>query len=97
MSGSRQTFIYSLRELADFMKIPELDNMFLPGARGSIGYVNMTELKMWIHDVFGDEELAGAVEEAATRAESYAQSTTEARELIRRRLKQCEDALSRTV
>jgi hypothetical protein len=95
MSGSRQTFIYSLQELADFMKISKLDNPFSPGGGGSIGYVDMAELRTWIRDVFGDEDLAEAIEKADSGAESYAQSALEAGKLIRRRLKQCKEALRR--
>jgi hypothetical protein len=95
MSGSRQTFIYSLQEVAGFLKIPELDTSFSPGAGGSIGYVDMAELIRWIGDVFGDHALAGAIGEATSRAESYAQTLTEAKELIQQRLQQCEELLSR--
>jgi hypothetical protein len=95
MSGSRQTFLYTLQEVANFLKIPELDKSFSPGAGGSIGYVDMPKLIKWIGDVLGDDALAGAIDIATSRAESYAQSLIEVKQLIHQRLQQCEDVLTR--
>ena len=91
MSGSQATSIYSLQEVADFIKISELDKLFSPGSGGSIGYVDIEELTEWIDGVLGDSELAGAIHETYTGTCSYAEEINKARPLIVQRLKQCEE------
>lgn len=91
MSGNEERSIYGLQEAVDFMKAPELDQLLSPGAGGTIAYLDFAELMRWIGEVFGDPELAEAIEDAHAKAASHVEAMAMARMLIIRRLDQCRE------
>ena len=93
MSDGEQTFIYGLQEAVDFMKAPELGRLLSPGAGGTIGYLDFAELTRWIGEVFGDHELAQAIDDAQATAASPVEGLAVARTLIGQRLNQCREML----
>lgn len=93
-TGNAQRSLYSLQEAYDFLKMGEADDLLLRGGGALIGYLDLDELRQWVGDVLGDQDLAAAVGQAVADAENYRDRLLEVRQLVRERLDQCKAAVS---
>jgi hypothetical protein len=66
-----------------------LEDLLAVGSHGSVGYLDLNRLKKWISDVFGDMELAEALDQEIGDNDSYMAGLEKAKALMRERLEQC--------
>lgn len=88
-TGNEQCSLYSLQEVADFLRMDSLEDYLLKGGHPSIGYVDLEELTRWVGEVLGDRELARALEEELKQGESYQAKVALVKPLLKQRLEQC--------
>jgi hypothetical protein len=89
MAGNRMTSIYSFQEAVDFLHMDSLEDLLAVGSHGSVGYLDLNHLKKWISDIFGDMELAEALDQGIGDGDSYMAGLEKAKDLMRERLEQC--------
>lgn len=93
-SGWLQCYIYSLKELANFLDAER---------GGFMHFIDPDDLRAWVRKTLGDEELAHAIAELSRECEACQNSVERYRkeiavirpikELLLARLKQCEEVL----
>lgn len=96
MSGYEQTSIYSLQECVPFLYMDDLGQLLAKGNAGSMGYMDLETLQKWVGDVLGDTELSTALRKEMDAVESYREQIAPVRELIIKRLEQCQEVLNPT-
>jgi hypothetical protein len=93
MAGVQQYPIHGFAEAINFLRIGGAAEALASGPRASIPYVDPKVLRRWVEEVFGDTDLAHAIEELINNGDSYADTIVRIRELMERRLSQSEAAL----
>ncbi|MDI3281340.1 MAG: hypothetical protein QJR13_08235 [Bacillota bacterium] len=88
-TGNEQCSLYSLQEVADFLRMDSLEHYLLKGGHPFIGYIDLEELTRWVGEVLGDQELARALEEELKQGESYQSKVALVKPLLKQRLEQC--------
>lgn len=85
MGGANQTPLYSLASAADFLKIGTYEEAMRPNSQETIGYIDLGALEQWIRGVFGDEELANAIQAETAKGEAFGIVAPRIRELLQTR------------
>ncbi|MHB9002581.1 MAG: hypothetical protein ACYC6C_00765 [Coriobacteriia bacterium] len=85
MGGANQTPLYSLASAADFLKIGTYEEAMRPNSQETIGYIDLGALEQWIRGVFGDEELADAIQSETAKGEAFGIVAPRIRELLQTR------------
>lgn len=85
MGGANQTPLYSLAAAADFLKIGTYEEAMRPNSQETIGYIDLDALEKWIRGVFGDEELADAIQAQIAQGEAFGIVAPRIRELLQTR------------
>ena len=88
MAGNIEASIYSFEEATNFLHCDEGDLRIRN--TGSIGYINLDELKKWVGEVFGDKELAETIGEKIEKGSNYKEQVEVIQTLMEQRLRQCE-------
>ncbi|MDI6872596.1 MAG: hypothetical protein QME79_14830 [Bacillota bacterium] len=93
-TGNAPRSLYSFREVCDFLRVGNPEDLLTKGSHSSIGYLDLEELRRWIGSVLGDRDLAEAIGRELEAHKTYRERVDAARELMRQRLEQCRAALS---
>ncbi len=93
--GNNSVSIYSLQELVDFLFVDEYVKLFQKG-KSKISYINLEEVVHWIEKVFGDTDLSNEINEVVNSNQSYVTKIEETCNLLKDRLKQCDEVLNMT-
>ena len=88
-AGNTPMSLYSFTEATNFLHVDSFDELTIPGARGSVGYIDLTALQNWVDSVMEDKDLATAIEETVRQHESYHDQANAVKELLAERLSQC--------
>lgn len=91
-TGNSETTLYSLKELAFFLRSDSYEKLSHRG-HGSMCYINIDDMLSWIGKIYGDQELADLMAAEMAKVESNADKLEAAAELLRERLKQCNEVL----
>ena len=92
-AGNTPLSLYSFAEAVNFLHVDSLEDLMIPGARGSVGYIDLEALKNWVATVMGDEDLAAAIDEAVTQNDNYHDQAHAVKEVMMERLGQCKHAI----
>jgi hypothetical protein len=95
MAGVQQHPIHSFAEAIGFLQIGSAAEVLASGPGASIPYVEPNVLRRWVEEVFGDTDLADAIGELINKGDNYAATIGRIRDLMERRLSQCEAVLGR--
>lgn len=93
MTGGIPVLIMSLQEVKEFLYVGDPESLSLKGGGGRINYLDLNELKIWTAEVFGDQELANAIDEEIEKGSSYVERIQPIKQLIEERLAQCKALL----
>ena len=88
-AGNTPLSLYSFTEATNFLHVDSFDELTIPGARGSVGYIDLKALQTWVDTVMGDKDLGAAIAETIERNESYHDQANAVKELLAERLNQC--------
>lgn len=91
-AGNQNTSIYSLKELKNFLRSDSLENLSRK-SHSTMSYIDVEQMLLWIEEVFGDQELAEIMAAEMENAKGLAEKLEIARELLARRISQCEELL----
>ncbi len=90
MAGVQQYPIYGLAEAVNFLRVQSAAQVLAAGPTASIPYVDPKVLRRWVDKAFGDTDLAEAMREVISEGDPYPQTIVRLRELMARRLSQCQ-------
>ena len=93
LQGPTQANIYSLATAVRFLYMDDLDALRDPTSGAYLGYIDPKALVWWLSNVFGDTELADAVDAEVEGLKSYVQMLVPMRRLLETRLEQCDTLL----
>lgn len=95
MGGQDLTFLYGLEEVSRFMNVDEFGVLMTLGGSPSIGQIDLEDLRKWVEEVFGDKELAKAIEEVIAHKDIYPERCGPVKELLEQRINQCKAVLAK--
>lgn len=88
-AGNAAANLYNLREAVLFLVGNPWDQPMLnPGFKGSLNWVDASDLAQWLRDVVGDTDLADAIREQAVGLEPYHAQNLKVGELVNARMAQ---------
>ena len=90
-AGNTPLSLYSFAEATNFLHVDGFDALTIPGAGGSVGYIDLAALQNWVNTVMGDKDLAEAIAETVKENESYHDQANAVKELLAERLHQCKE------
>jgi len=93
MRGRLREFIFKFQDAANLLRVDVSDPWSTRS--GIFGYFEFNELQAWVHDVFGDTELAAAIGEIIAADKSLKERIEGIKSLMEHRLRQCEEALGK--
>ncbi len=93
MSGGTPIYITGLKEVAVFLHFGSPKSLLTLGGGGTINYIDFTNLRNWISDVFGDQELAKAIDREIETGTCFANTVGPIKQLLEERIAQCESVL----
>lgn len=82
MGGSNPVALYSLAQVASFLKIGTYEEAIRPNNQETIGYIDLGALEKWVREVLHDEELADAIAEEARAGEPFGIVAPRVREIL---------------
>lgn len=91
-AGNQNTSIYSLKELKNFLRSDAFENLSRK-SHSTMSYIDVEGMLRWIEDVYEDKELVEVMKAEMENAKSLADKLEIARELLAKRVSQCEELL----
>jgi hypothetical protein len=82
MGGSNPVALYSLAQVASFLKIGTYEQAIRPNNQETIGYIDLGALEKWVREVLGDVELADAIAEETAAGEAFGIVAPRVREIL---------------
>jgi hypothetical protein len=82
MGGSNPVALYSLAQVASFLKIGTYEEAIRPNNQETIGYIDLGALQTWVREVLKDEELADAIAEEMRAGEPFGIVAPRVREIL---------------
>lgn len=82
MGGSNPVPLYTFASAASFLKIGTYEEAMRPNNQATIGYIDIAALEQWVRGVFGDEELADAIEAERETGDAFGAVAPRVRELL---------------
>jgi len=82
MSGSNPVALYSLAQVASFLKIGTYEQAIRPNNQETIGYIDLGALEKWVREVLEDVELADAIAEETAAGEAFGIVAPRVREIL---------------
>lgn len=82
MGGANPVPLYSLASVASFLKIGTYEEAMRPNSQETIGYIDLPALATWVRGVFGDTELADAIQAEIDTGEAFGTVAPRVRELL---------------
>lgn len=95
MGGSNPSPLHSVADAEKFIHIDDYEQA-LTDRNSTVGYIDPKALALWIEEVFGDSELAGAIRATAEQGEFYGAYAMAIKGLLAERLEQCSSVLQPT-
>lgn len=92
MGGSNPTPLYNLASVASFLRIGKYEDAIRPNSQETIGYIDLPAVATWIRGVFGDDELADAIQAEVDSGEPFGVVAPRVRELLQVRALQVASA-----
>jgi hypothetical protein len=89
MAGNQEHFIYSVKEVLEFLRMERVEDLLTTGSKEYVGYIDPHVLKKWMAEVVGDKGLAESIEEEIERFDNFKDQVAEIKALIAQRLDQC--------
>ena len=89
MVGNQEHFIYSVKEVIEFLRMEPVEDLLTPGSRSYVGYIDLQVLKNWMAEVIRDQGLAEAIENALEIKDNFKDQVAEIKALIADRFNQC--------
>ena len=89
MVGNQEHFIYSVKEVIEFLRMERVEDLLTPGSKEYVGYIDTHILKKWIAEVIEDKDLAEAIKEEIERSDNFKDQVTAIKALITARFSQC--------
>ena len=96
MSGSTDVILMELEDVLNFFHMGAIETLVIIGGGGVVHYLDYSDLKMWVSNVFGDEELANAIGEEIDKGKCFADTMGPIWELLNERIQQCKTILQIT-
>lgn len=85
MGGANPVPLYSLSAVASFLKIGSYEEAMRPNNQETIGYIDLSALAEWVRGVFGDDELARAIEAEVQTGDAYGIAAPRVKQLLQTR------------
>lgn len=82
MGGSNAQPLYSLPAAANFLQIGSYEEAMRPNSQATIGYIDLGALERWVRGVFGDDELADAINAEIATGDKYGIAAPRVKELL---------------
>jgi len=82
MGGSNPIALYSLAQVASFLKIGTYEQAKRANNQETIGYIDLEALEIWVREVLMDEELADAIAEETRAGEPFGIVAPRVREIL---------------
>ena len=82
MGGVTAVPIYTFPAAAGFLRVPRYEDAVRVNSQEMIGYIDLAALVQWLRGVFGDEELADAVQAEIDTGEVFGITAPRVRELL---------------
>jgi hypothetical protein len=82
MGGSNPVALYSLAQVASFLKIGTYEQAIRPNNQETIGYIDLGALEKWVREVLEDVELADAIAAETAGGEPFGQVAPRVREIL---------------
>lgn len=89
MVGNQEHFIYSVKEVIEFLRMERIEDLLTPGGKEYVGYIDPHVLKTWIAEVIRDQRLAEAIKENIERLDNFKDQVAAIKILISERFEQC--------
>ena len=89
MVGNQEHFIYSVKEVIEFLRMESVEDLLTTGSKSYVGYIDLHVLKKWMAEVIGDQGLAEAIEKELEIRDNFKDQLTSVKALIEQRLDQC--------
>lgn len=85
MGGANPVPLYSLAEVASFLKIGSYEEAMRPNNQETIGYIDLPALETWVRGVFGDDELADAIKAEIETGDAFGIAAPRVKQLLQTR------------
>lgn len=85
MGGANPVPLYSLSAVASFLRIGSYEEAMRPNNQETIGYIDLPALAEWMRGVFGDEELASAIEAEVRTGDAFGVAAPRVKQLLQTR------------
>ena len=89
MVGNQEHFIYSVKEVLEFLRMEPVEDLLTPGSKSYVGYIDLHVLKKWMAEVIGDQGLAEAIQNVLEIKDNFKDQVAEIKTLIADRFSQC--------
>lgn len=92
MGGANPMPLYSLTDVASFLKIGSYEEAMRPNNQETIGYIDLNALEVWFREVFADEELADAIKAEVATGEAFGFVAPRVKQLLQTRALQVSES-----
>lgn len=82
MGGSNPVALYSLAQVASFLKIGTYEQAIRPNNQETIGYIDLGALEKWVREVLEDVDLADAIAAETAGGEPFGIVAPRVREIL---------------
>ena len=89
MVGNQEHFIYSVKEVIEFLRMEHVEDLLTPGSKEYVGYIDLNILEKWVAEIIRDKDLAEAIKEESERSNNFKDQVTSIKALIAERFNQC--------
>jgi hypothetical protein len=89
MVGNQEHFIYSVKEVIEFLRMESVEGLLTPGSKEYVGYIDLHILEKWMAEIIKDKDLAEAIKEESARSNNFKDQVTSIKALIAERFSQC--------
>lgn len=89
MVGNQEHFIYSVKEVIEFLRMECVEDLLTPGSKEYVGYIDLHILEKWMAEIIKDIDLAEAIKEESARSNNFKDQATSIKALIAERFSQC--------
>jgi len=93
MVGNQEHFIYTVKEVIEFLRMEPVEELLTTGSRSYVGYIDLQVLKKWVAEVIGDQGLAEAIDKEIETKENFTDRLAVIKALIAERFRQCKALL----
>ena len=84
MVGNQEHFIYSVKEVVEFLRMEPVEDLLATGSKAYVGYIDLHVLKKWMAEVIRDQKLARAIEKELEIRDSFTEQVAGSRRLLHR-------------